>query len=66
MDNHCLYKVVFKEEDIVKPLQGEFSRNEYFNYPERFESIFHNYLPYLQALANCVYWKDINYMKKFI
>jgi alpha-aminoadipic semialdehyde synthase len=58
VDNHCLYKVVFKEEDIVKPLHGEFNLDEYFNYPERFESIFHNYLPYLQVLVNCVYWTE--------
>jgi len=58
VDNHCLYKIVFKEEDIVKPLNGEFNLDEYFNYPERFESIFHNYLPYLQVLVNCVYWTE--------
>jgi alpha-aminoadipic semialdehyde synthase len=57
-DNHCLFKVIFKEEDIVKPLNGAFNLQEYFDHPERFESIFHRYLPYLIILINCVYWTE--------
>lgn len=58
VDSHCLYKVVFKEQDIVKPLRGEFSLDEYFNHPERYESVFYNYLPFLKILVNCVYWTE--------
>jgi alpha-aminoadipic semialdehyde synthase len=57
-DNHCLFKVIFKEEDIVKALNGPFILQEYFDHPERFESIFHRYLPYLKILINCVYWTE--------
>jgi len=57
-DNSCLYKVIFKEEDIVKPLNGAFDLQEYYDHPERFESLFHNYLPYLKILINCVYWTE--------
>jgi len=55
-DNHCLFKIIFKEEDMVKPLHGPFKLQEYFDHPERFESIFYNYLPHLKILINCVYW----------
>jgi len=57
-ENHCLFKIIFKEEDIVKPLNGPFNLQEYFDHPERFESIFDNYLPYLKILINCVYWTE--------
>jgi saccharopine dehydrogenase (NAD+, L-lysine-forming) len=57
-DNRCLYKVIFKEEDIVKPLKGAFDLQEYYDHPDRFESNFHNYLPYLEILINCVYWTE--------
>jgi len=57
-DNHCLFKVIFKEEDIVKPLNGTFNLQEYFDSPERFESVFDNYLPYLKILINCIYWTE--------
>jgi saccharopine dehydrogenase (NAD+, L-lysine-forming) len=57
-DNHCLFKVIFKEEDIVKPLNGAFNLQEYFDHPEQFESVFDNYLPYLKILINCIYWTE--------
>jgi Alanine dehydrogenase/PNT, N-terminal domain len=57
-DNHCLYKTVFQEKDIVKALSGSFDLQEYFDHPERFESIFHKYLPYLKILINGVYWTE--------
>jgi saccharopine dehydrogenase (NAD+, L-lysine-forming) len=58
VDNHCLYKVVFKEEDLVRPLSGSFKLEEYFKHPERFESVFHRYLGQLKVLINCVYWTE--------
>ncbi len=57
-DNHCLYKTIFKEKDIVQPLSGAFHLQEYFDHPERFESVFHQYLPYLKILINGVYWTE--------
>ena len=57
-ENHCLYKVIFKEEDIVRPLDGSFNLQNYFDHPEQFESIFNSYLPHLKVLINCVYWTE--------
>ncbi len=57
-DNHCLFKIVFKEEDVVKPLSGTFNLQDYYDHPERFESIFHNYLPNLKILINGIYWTE--------
>jgi len=58
--NKCIYKVVFKEEDMVKPKDPmqQFNLQEYFNHPELFESKFSEYLPYLSILMNCIYWDD--------
>jgi len=39
-DRFSLYKVVFKEEDIVKPLKGEFDLQDYYNNPEKYVSKF--------------------------
>lgn len=57
-DNEHVYKVVFKEEDLVRPRQGEFALQDYFQHPERYESRFSDYLPYLQVLTNCIFWTD--------
>jgi len=57
-DNHCLYKVVFKEEDIVKPRTGAFSVQDYYDNPGKYESVFADYLPYLTVLINGIYWTE--------
>jgi alanine dehydrogenase len=57
-DNKSLVKVVFKEEDIVRPLEGSFNLQDYYNSPENFESIFHNYLTDINILINGVYWTE--------
>lgn len=53
-----VYKVVFKEKDMVKPVsQGqEFELQDYYDHPEKYRSIFDSYLPYLVVLVNCIYW----------
>jgi len=53
-----LYKVVFKEEDMVEPVCADdvFELNDYYNHPEKYRSKFHKYLPYLSILMNCIYW----------
>lgn len=51
-----LFKIVFEKEYTVKRKEGEFNPNEYFLYPENYESIFHNYIPYLSILLNCIFW----------
>jgi len=55
--NH-LYKVVFKEVDIVKPKDesAKFELYDYFKHPEKYTSQFAQYLPHLTILMNCIYW----------
>jgi len=57
-DNRNLYKVVFKEEDIVRRKTGKFDLQEYYEHPELYESKFEKYLPYLTILVNCIYWTE--------
>jgi len=53
-----LFKVVFKEEDIAKPLDpaGTFELQDYYNNPQNYISHFESHLPYLTILVNCIYW----------
>lgn len=57
-DAHTLYKVVFKEEHMVEPVDpaGVFELQDYYQHPEKYRSCFSNYLPYLTVLVNGVYW----------
>lgn len=58
-DNHTLYKVVFKEEDMVKHAEGGmFDKQEYFEHPERYKSKFTDYASMLRILVNCIYWTE--------
>ncbi len=53
-----LFKVVFKEEDMVEPLDpaGNFELQDYYKNPRKYRPRFENYLPYLTILVNCIYW----------
>lgn len=53
-----LYKVVFMEKHMVKPLSSDqkFDLQDYYDNPQKFESIFESYLPHLTMLVNCIYW----------
>lgn len=57
-DNKVLYKVEFKEEDMVKPRQGSFVLQDYYDHPEKYEPVFEKYLPHLKILVNCIYWTE--------
>jgi alpha-aminoadipic semialdehyde synthase len=57
-DTYNLYKVVFKEEDLVKPKQGEFDLQDYYGHPGKYIPVFENYIPYLQILVNCIFWSE--------
>ncbi|MCK4944145.1 MAG: hypothetical protein KAS65_11230, partial [Candidatus Aminicenantes bacterium] len=46
------------EEDLVKPKQGSFDLQDYYDFPQKYESQFEDYLPYLQVLVNCIYWTE--------
>jgi len=57
-----LYKVVFKEEDMVelkeKSKISGFDLQDYYNNPEKYKSKFSRYIPYLKILVNCIYWTE--------
>jgi alpha-aminoadipic semialdehyde synthase len=55
---NCLYKVVFKENDIVEPISDNynFDLQDYYQNPNKYKSIFEKYTPYLTILMNCIYW----------
>ena len=57
--NHFI-KVVFKEEHTVKRKSGKFDLKEYFTDPEKYESNFDQYIPYLDVLVNCILWTNKN------
>ena len=57
-DNLNLFKVVFSEDDMVRPRQGTFVLQDYYAHPEKYESKFEDYLPLLSILVNCIYWTD--------
>jgi len=59
---NILYKVVFKEKDLVERVDPnkEFELQEYYNNPERYRSKFEQYIPKLSVLMNCIFW-DIKY-----
>jgi alpha-aminoadipic semialdehyde synthase len=56
--NNCIYKTVFKEKDMVKPISTEdnFNLQDYYDNPEKYISIFERYIPDLTILMNCIYW----------
>ncbi|MBU0712001.1 hypothetical protein KJ762_02085 [bacterium] len=56
--NKHLYKVVFKEEHLVKPKNSnsEFNLQDYYDHPEKYKSKFEEYLPYISVLINAIYW----------
>jgi saccharopine dehydrogenase (NAD+, L-lysine-forming) len=53
-----IYKMVFKEEHMVKPSSAsqKFQLQEYYEHPERYQPIFESFIPYISVLVNCVYW----------
>lgn len=57
--SHHIYKVVFKENDMVAPVSPNhpFDLQEYYRYPERYQGRFEEHLPYLTILVNCIYWE---------
>ncbi len=57
---HLLYKVVFREPDMFRPLNPEhsFDLQEYYNFPENYVSKFEAYIPYLTVLVNGIYWDE--------
>jgi alpha-aminoadipic semialdehyde synthase len=55
---NLIYKVVFKEEDIVEPISKgkKFDLQNYYKNPHLYQSIFNNYINDISILMNCIYW----------
>jgi saccharopine dehydrogenase (NAD+, L-lysine-forming) len=55
---HHVYKVVFKEEDMVENISpaGGFNLREYYDRPELYKGTFERYVPLLTLLVNCIFW----------
>jgi saccharopine dehydrogenase (NAD+, L-lysine-forming) len=55
-----LYKVVFREEHMVSPVEpgAPFDLQTYYQHPDRFRGTFERWLPRLTALVNCIYWEQ--------
>ncbi len=57
--HRCLYKVVFREEDTVEPVETgtAFDLQDYYVRPDRYRSKFERFVPYLTAVVNCIFWE---------
>jgi alpha-aminoadipic semialdehyde synthase len=55
---NVVYKIVFKEEDMVEPkdMKNMFELQDYYKNPEKYKSKFEKYLPHISVLVNCIYW----------
>jgi len=55
-----IIKVVFREEDLVKPVdEGRaFDLQDYYRHPEKYAACFETHLPYLDVLVNAIYWEE--------
>jgi saccharopine dehydrogenase (NAD+, L-lysine-forming) len=57
---HLVYKVVFREEDMVEPKQPgqRFELQDYYGHPERYVGVFDRYTPHLTVLVNGIFWAE--------
>jgi saccharopine dehydrogenase (NAD+, L-lysine-forming) len=55
-----LFKVVFKEADLVAPRDAgaPFVLQEYYDHPERYQAAFEAHAERLSVLVNCIYWTE--------
>ena len=55
---HRLYKIVFREEHLVRPRDPgrPFDLQDYYDRPEGYVPVLESFLPHLQLLVNGIYW----------
>jgi alanine dehydrogenase len=55
-----IYKVVFKEEHIVEPIQPvpTFECQDYYDHPEKYRGVFEKYVPHFTVLVNAIFWSS--------
>ena len=58
ISNNNIYKIVFKENDMVEPIENEsqFELQDYYHFPDKYKSKFEQYLPNLTVFINAVFW----------
>jgi hypothetical protein len=56
--NRIVYKALFKEEHTVAPNDpaAHFDLQDYYLHPQKYHSVFEQYLPHLTVLMNSNYW----------
>lgn len=57
-NNNCIYKTIFKEKHISKPINEnvDFDLQKYYASAEGFKNNFEQYVPHITILMNCMYW----------
>ena len=57
--DRIIYKVEFREKNMFEPIdpKGKFVLKDYYANPERYQSIFNQYLPFFTAVVNGIYWE---------
>ena len=56
--SHVVFKSVFEERHLFKPIsQGPpFELQDYYDHPEKYESQFEQFIPFLTLIINGIYW----------
>ncbi len=56
--SRTLYKAVFKEEDMVRPVDPArpFDLQDYYAHPEDYRPVVEDVVPYLTVIVNGIYW----------
>ncbi len=58
-DNKTIYKIVFKEKDMVERIDKMgFELLDYYNNPQFYRSVMNRYIPKLNILINSIFWTD--------
>ena len=59
--SNTLYKTVFREEDMVEPIDpnAKFELQDYYDHPQKYRSTFDSHLPFLTVLVNCIFWTPV-------
>lgn len=60
LPNNVIYKVVFRERDLVTPIDASqsFVLKDYYMNPQKYRGVFEKYIPNLTILMNCMYWDE--------
>jgi alpha-aminoadipic semialdehyde synthase len=55
---HRIYKVVLREEDLVRPRRSgdRFDLQDYYRHPEEYKPVLEPFVPHLTVLVNAIYW----------